>query len=270
MYGIAGSGIALGVFTYMNSEKKCVQTSWTTNFEPSVKWDYNWDKRDLTSIIKPAKNEDDVLEQNRVNEEKEKFKPTAFRHLILIRHGQYEMTGKTDEDRKLTLLGRKQADAVAKRLKDLGYNYTKLTRSTMTRAMETSDIILEYFPDIPTETDDMLREGSPIPPEPPSGSWRPEHQQFFKDGARIEAAFRKYFHRADSSQKVKNSYEIIVCHANVIRYFVCRALQFPPEAWLRFSLYHCSITWITISPSGKVGVYAIGDHGFIPRDTMSV
>ena len=47
-------------------------------------------------------------------------------------------------------------------------------------------------------------------------------------GFRIEAAFRKYFHRAESSQK-EDSYEIIVCHANVIRYFVCRALQFPPE-----------------------------------------
>ena len=30
------------------------------------------------------------------------------------------------------------------------------------------------------------------------------------------------------------------------RYFVCRALQFPPEAWLRISLKHASITWITI------------------------
>ena len=33
---------------------------------------------------------------------------------------------------------------------------------------------------------------------------------------------------------------------NVCRYFVCRALQFPPEAWLRISLKHASITWITI------------------------
>jgi len=46
-------------------------------------------------------------------------------------------------------------------------------------------------------------------------------QQFFQDGARIEAAFRKYFYRADISQE-KDSYEILVCHANVIRYFVCR------------------------------------------------
>jgi len=37
----------------------------------------------------------------------------------------------------------------------------------------------------------------------------------------MEAAFRKYIHRADPSQK-KHSYELIVCHANLIRYFVCR------------------------------------------------
>lgn len=46
-------------------------------------------------------------------------------------------------------------------------------------------------------------------------------QQYHEDGARIEAAFRRYIHRADPKQK-EDSYEIIVCHANVIRYFVCR------------------------------------------------
>jgi len=46
-------------------------------------------------------------------------------------------------------------------------------------------------------------------------------QQFFQDGPRIEAAFRKYVHRADVDQ-VGDSVEIYVCHANVIRYFVCR------------------------------------------------
>lgn len=45
--------------------------------------------------------------------------------------------------------------------------------------------------------------------------------QYFQDGARIEAAFRKYFHRAGPEQK-DDSVEILVCHANVIRYSVCR------------------------------------------------
>lgn len=46
-------------------------------------------------------------------------------------------------------------------------------------------------------------------------------KKFYQDGSRIEAAFRKYFYRADSSQE-KDSYTVLVCHANVIRYFVCR------------------------------------------------
>ena len=43
-------------------------------------------------------------------------------------------------------------------------------------------------------------------------------EEFFQDGARIEAAFRKYFHRASPEQE-EDSYEIIVGHANVIRLF---------------------------------------------------
>lgn len=54
-------------------------------------------------------------------------------------------------------------------------------------------------------------------------------QQYHEDGARIEAAFRRYIHRADPKQK-EDSYEIIVCHANVIRYFVCRCVGLPRQA----------------------------------------
>lgn len=55
-------------------------------------------------------------------------------------------------------------------------------------------------------------------------------------------------------------------------YMIClhfRALQFPPEAWLRFCLQHCSITWIIIAPSGRVAVHAVGDFGFIPKEAVS-
>lgn len=107
-------------------------------------------------------------------------------------------------------------------------------------------------------------------------------QQFFQDGARIEAAFRKYFHRAEAAQE-KDSYTLIVAHANVIRYFVCRlaqnnnfltihfkmcfyfrALQFPAEGWLRISLNHASITWLSILPSGRIILRTLGDSGHIP------
>ncbi|XP_060699892.1 serine/threonine-protein phosphatase PGAM5, mitochondrial isoform X3 [Hemiscyllium ocellatum] len=115
---------------------------------------------------------------------------------------------------------------------------------------------------------DLLREGAPIEPVPPVSHWKPEAMQYHEDGARIEAAFRRYIHRADLKQE-NDSYEIIVCHANVIRYFVCRALQFPPEGWLRMCLNNGSITWLTIRPNGRVALRTLGDTGFMPPDKLS-
>ncbi|GFQ70134.1 hypothetical protein TNCT_675851, partial [Trichonephila clavata] len=163
---------------------------------------------------------------------------------------------------------REQANLVGQRLKDLNRNYTKLVRSTMTRAQETSDIILKHFPDLPVEDCDLLREGFPIPPDPPAQSWIVPDEVFYKDGSRIDDAFKKHFHRANENQ-TSDSHEIIVCHANVIRYFICRLLQFPPEAWLRLSLHHCSISWIIILPSGRVSAYMIGDSGFLPESFLT-
>lgn len=73
---------------------------------------------------------------------------------------------------------------------------------------------------VSTVSTDLLREGAPIEPDPPVSHWKPE-AVYYEDGARIEAAFRSYIHRADTKQQ-EDSYEIFICHANVIRYIVCR------------------------------------------------
>lgn len=39
------------------------------------------------------------------NEDIEKYTPKTCRHIILIRHGQYNLDGQTDEERYLTKLG---------------------------------------------------------------------------------------------------------------------------------------------------------------------
>lgn len=75
-------------------------------------------------------------------------KPTVTRHLILIRHGQYDVSGATDEQRILTKLGRTQAGYTGKRLRELGLPYTTIVRSTMARAQETAHIIAESLPQV--------------------------------------------------------------------------------------------------------------------------
>jgi len=46
-------------------------------------------------------------------------------------------------------------------------------------------------------------------------------------------------------------------------------LQFPPEAWLRLSLHHASITWISVMPSGRVILRTLGDTGHMPPEAIT-
>uniref|UniRef100_A0A336MRQ6 Serine/threonine-protein phosphatase PGAM5, mitochondrial n=1 Tax=Culicoides sonorensis TaxID=179676 RepID=A0A336MRQ6_CULSO len=262
------TGAISGLTTYfvVDQRQRKAYNSWTTNWKPSEcgKWDENWDHRDPKSLVKPLKADVDPESENSYNEKLQKLKPKAVRHIIMIRHGQYYLNGKTDAERVLTPMGKEQANFTGKRLNSLTLPWDLMIQSTMMRAQQTGDLIAkELGQNIKIEHCPLIEEGAPIPPEPTVGHWRPEPSQFYQDGARIEAAFRRYFHRADPEQQV-DSYTLMVCHANVIRYFVCRALQFPPEAWLRLSLNHASITWLSITPSGRVILRTFGDSGHIP------
>ncbi|GAB1604634.1 serine/threonine-protein phosphatase PGAM5, mitochondrial-like [Argonauta hians] len=248
----------------MWNNMKNVYASWSLQYTPTISWNYNWDKRDPASLTRPPK---DKTDPQKYEEELKKNHPSAVRHLFLVRHGQYDTRPDDDQSNVLTELGKEQAFITGTRLKELNIPFTKIISSTMKRADQTAKIVHQLFPGLPLNYSDLLREGMPIRPEPPLSSWRPEWK-FLADGPRIEAAFQEYFHRASVDQK-EDSFEIIVCHANVIRYFVCRALQFPPEGWLRMRLYHASITWITIKPDGKVSLKLVGDAGHIPADKLS-
>lgn len=63
----------------------------------------------------------------------------------------------------------------------------------------------------------------------------------------------------------KNNYDNNFCFACG----VYRVLQFPPEGWLRMSIGHCGITWVTIRPNGRVSVKSMGDTGHLPPVQMS-
>ena len=101
--------------------------------ESVQKWDDNWDLRDPEFLGMTE------------------F-PTATRHLVLIRHGQYNLEPEDDAERKLTELGRRQLHLTGQRLKELScqsnIKYDKIIVSNMTRALESADIIAESLPDV--------------------------------------------------------------------------------------------------------------------------
>ena len=53
------------------------------------------------------------------------------------------------------------------------------------------------------------------------------------------------------------------------RVSVVTAAASPPEAWLRVSLAHGSITLLAVWPSGKVSLLALGDTAALPTDQVT-
>ena len=225
-------------------------------------WDSNWDFMQAECLVKPNSSDEDISAK----------KSKATRKLYLIRHGQYELDGKTDNAKVLTKLGQEQAVITGKHLSKLDVEFSNVYISTMERAKETGNIILNQIKDcekadsFSIERSDMLREGHPIN-SIPYHRFKPDLWEF-QDGSRIEAAFRRYFHRAHHSQD-ETTHEVMVCHANVIRYFICRAIQVAPERWLRMSLANGSVTEITIDQDGKVSVSGVGEKGFMPIEKIT-
>jgi serine/threonine-protein phosphatase PGAM5 len=79
----------------------------------------------------------------------------------------------------LTKLGCEQAALLGKRISSLSngkIKFDKLVMSTMTRATETANIILENMDQksLKIKNDSIIEEGAPYPPEPPLGNWREE------------------------------------------------------------------------------------------------
>ncbi|XP_017888947.1 serine/threonine-protein phosphatase PGAM5, mitochondrial-like [Ceratina calcarata] len=268
---VAGFGAIGGAILFYPNDKEHDpslqnQHSWVTPPSFWGKWDNNWDRRHPEWLANVTKLDNEIDKEGR-KKRSIRRKADVKHHILLVRHGQYHTQAKADSDRTLTDLGKQQAEATGKRLQELGLPYSMMVQSTIVRAKETAKIIEKYLTNLTVKEDSVLSEGMPIAPDPPIDMWNSE-VVVYEDGPRIEAAFRKYFHRPEYSQE-KDSYIILVCHANVIRYFVCRALQFPPEGWLRLSLNHGSITWVTIRPNGRVTLRNLGDSGHMEPQLIS-
>ena len=163
------------------------------------------------------------------------------RHIILVRHGQYEETSEDDEHRKLTPLGRRQATATGKRIAEYlkgsdnfedpsfhGPCHLKAIRvSDMTRAKETAELIAKELGDSykVEEPDPMLNEALPSPMIPIRPDIKDAEEEIDENHDRIEQAFRKYFYREAGSDGEywkyylvddEDEFEIIVCHGALL------------------------------------------------------
>jgi len=199
-----------------------------------------------------------------INSQTSETEKKGTRTIYLIRHGHYDEADELDEytGKELTPLGISQARLVATRLKSMSVIFNSLTSSTMTRAIQTAQIINQDFPELELKKNSLLSECTPP-------TWRKDVMAK-TDSAEIsgcvgnlENAFQEYF---IPSPDENDRNDIIVCHGNVIRYFVTKVLKVDPLSWLQMSITNCSLTIIRISANGSMKLDTFSDYGHIPEN----
>lgn len=155
---VGGGSLLCSIFS--NELKlKTVHNATSFTQSSSTEWDYNWDHRAVSKVVK----------RDALTSEARPTAGQATRNVILIRHGQYNLRGETDIERFLSDLGRKQAKRTGERLAELEIPFDEVVMSTMTRAQETGNIILEQLSkpqrqNLKVINEPMIEEGAPVEP----------------------------------------------------------------------------------------------------------
>ncbi|MEO8748528.1 MAG: histidine phosphatase family protein [Rhodanobacter sp.] len=190
----------------------------------------------------------------------------ASRVIVLVRHGNYDPDPATDPKLgpPLSPIGVAQAHLAGARLASLGLPFDALYVSPVQRARDTAAVIAQDFPGSAFKVDDDLAEC--VPP-----TRRKEVTKDIKPAdlasckAQFDRLFDRYFHPAQGTGKA----EMLVCHGDVIRYLVTRALGVDTSAWLEMSVRNASISQILVEPDGRFKVISVGDDGFMPANLLT-
>ena len=186
------------------------------------------------------------------------------RRLIFLRHGQYDERAISRLGGPLTPLGRKQAARTATALRKLPVSI--VWTSTLRRARETAAYVAAKQPRARLKRSTLLCEVIPTKlPRHLKAKIPVDDAHVSNDRARADRAFTKLF-RATRDERT----EIVVCHGNLIRYLVCRALGIHPKLWMRLDSTHCGLTEFRVLRGGKVRVVRYNDVGHIPPAMRTV
>jgi serine/threonine-protein phosphatase PGAM5 len=192
----------------------------------------------------------------------------ATRTIYIVRHAQTDVRNPFPDRLGfgLTALGQQQARLTAERLSGLPVRI--IHHSSLRRAAETARILSERLPGAPLCHSRLLWECIPRLP-----AWGREFftnlpPEVLQRGQRqAELAFAKFFYPAPAFRPHDGQdpgCEVVVCHGNLLRYFVLRALGAPPELWTNTDTYNCCLSEVTVGDDGRLVMLAHNDIGHIP------
>ena len=187
----------------------------------------------------------------------------AVRVIYLVRHAHHDVDNPTGSELggSLTQMGLKQAELTAKALAQRPIS--SIHCSSLNRAEETARIVSREVPGLMIQSTDLLWEA--IPSMTPKLQIEMPHytgQQVLQDRQRAEVAFRKYFKVAKRGDK----HDVIVCHGNLIRYFVSLVLKAELESWMRMDICNCGVTQVMVQAEGDMAVLCHNDWSHLPRE----
>lgn len=171
------------------------------------------------------------------------------RYIVLLRHGQYDLSSFG----RLTELGKEQAQRAAVYL--MGTKFDAVWSSTLVRAKETAEIVTNEIGHRSKATG-LLREGMYTKLE---GYDIPADERR-EDRERAEKAFVKFF-----APSKRDRTELLVCHGNLIRYFVCRVMGVSYAKWVKLNSHHCALTRIVVRGNGAMRVVSYNETGHLPE-----
>ena len=185
----------------------------------------------------------------------------AARTIVLVRHGYYLADANSDNKLgpHLAPIGVAQAHLVGARLAALPTRFDALYVSPVQRARDTAAVIAGDLPGRHFEVVDDLTECTPP-------TWRTKimAEETPAELAACKIQFDRLFAHSFKPARGHERTELMVCHGNVIRNMVVRALGVDPKAWLEMSVGNASITRIRVEPDGRFKVISVGDVGHIP------
>ncbi|MEO5963295.1 MAG: histidine phosphatase family protein [Thermomonas sp.] len=184
-----------------------------------------------------------------------------MRTIVLVRHGNYAADRAIPEKigPPLSPIGVAQAHLAGAALMGLPLHFDHLYVSPMQRARDTAAVIAGDFPERKVEVLDELAECAP-PTRRTEVTKREKPAELSACKEKLDRVFTRFFKPATAGDQA----DMLVCHGNVIRYLVTRALGVDTSAWLEMSVGHASITTIRIEADGRLKVIAVGDVGHIP------
>jgi len=179
--------------------------------------------------------------------------PRGVRYVMLIRHGYYDRDSTLDDrvGNGLNALGREQARRTGERLAALPVKVATLVSSDYRRARETAEIIGHVL-GIRPGVDSLLRECAPAGDNARSAENEDCERQL---GAAWAAAMRP--------AGAADLYDVLVCHGNMIRWWVCRSLGIDTRKWRAMDIGNGSLTVLAVRPDSTMRLVTFSDVGHL-------